>query len=428
MGFFRKSSPVQPDRSFPPALFAVVDLETTGLVPQTERIVEVAVVRMDAAGTIHSEWTTLVRPEDGRGAGKTSIHGIESEWLRVAPTFSEIAGDLFAQISGCILVAHNASFDVGFLEYEYRRAGYEFGAKLPALDTMEIAGLLGLPRRLSALADYLGISYEAHNALEDARATAKVLEQLLRYIDPATLTNVDPRVPSNALPPIPASGLVALRAEARELTTVRPILDDILAQLPPPFPGSVRDERAATAYLGLLEEVMADGVVTPAEAQQIREVASAWGLSRADVETLNRDFLARVVDAALDDRTISKAEKAEIDRVATWRGIEIGDLDTAIKEGRARLKEQTKVNRAEVAGMEIAFTGRGVYSNSLREGLCLKYKIQFVTRIGPQTDALVVGAEDTENATVAAALSGNLPVMVESAFWMRLGEKIPKAK
>jgi DNA polymerase-3 subunit epsilon len=83
-------------------LFAVVDLETTGLVPQTERIVEMAVVRMDAAGTIHSEWTTLVQPEDGRGAGKTSIHGIESEWLRVAPTFAEIAGDLFAQISGCL--------------------------------------------------------------------------------------------------------------------------------------------------------------------------------------------------------------------------------------------------------------------------------------------------------------------------------------
>ena len=63
--------------------FAAVDVETTGLDPVEDRIVELAVVLFDAQGTVLDEWTTLVNPGDG-DAGVVAIHGIQSEWLAAA--------------------------------------------------------------------------------------------------------------------------------------------------------------------------------------------------------------------------------------------------------------------------------------------------------------------------------------------------------
>src|SRR3954467_7200996 len=100
---------------------AVVDLETTGVLPSVDRVVEVGVVLLDDAEAVEDEFTTLVDP--GRDIGPTSIHGIAAGEVLGAPTFAEIAPYLNTLLSGRVVVAHNALFDLRFLAREFGRAG-----------------------------------------------------------------------------------------------------------------------------------------------------------------------------------------------------------------------------------------------------------------------------------------------------------------
>ena len=103
--------------------FAVLDLETTGLAPSRgARIIEIGVVAVGLDGTVVEQWETLVDP--GCGPGPTHIHGVDAAMLSGAPSFDEIVGDLARVLAGRTLVAHNATFDVGFLDAELDRSGF----------------------------------------------------------------------------------------------------------------------------------------------------------------------------------------------------------------------------------------------------------------------------------------------------------------
>jgi DNA polymerase III subunit epsilon len=78
------------------ARFAVVDVETTGLYPSVDRVVEIGVVVTDRWGNVQLEYETLVNPE--RDVGPTSIHGLTAAMVLKAPRFAEIAGDLLTRI------------------------------------------------------------------------------------------------------------------------------------------------------------------------------------------------------------------------------------------------------------------------------------------------------------------------------------------
>ena len=160
------------------ATFACFDVETTRLDPTDGRVIEVAVVRIERDGAPAGEWTTLVDAGTD-DLGRTDIHGIRRAWLEDAPCFADIAGDLTDELSGCVPVAHNAGFDLGFLRAEWQRA--DLGSlDLEAVDTVPLARSLGLPGRLGRLAEALGTPLvDAHQALDDARALAGVLVALL---------------------------------------------------------------------------------------------------------------------------------------------------------------------------------------------------------------------------------------------------------
>ena len=163
----------------------MIDVETTGLEPADDRVIEVAVVRTDPRGRVTDEWSTLVDP--GRDAGPTDVHGITDNDLIGAGAFEEQAAELSRRTRGCVLVAHNLAFDAAFLAAEQRRAprgpaalaGVEAG-----LCTLELSRrLLARPTdgwSLGALCASLEVPLQgAHRALVDARATAGLLEVLL---------------------------------------------------------------------------------------------------------------------------------------------------------------------------------------------------------------------------------------------------------
>jgi DNA polymerase III epsilon subunit-like protein len=163
--------------------FAVVDVETTGFVPDEERIVEVGVVILDRTGQEVGSFCTLVDP--GRDPGPTHIHGITASMVAGAPTFARIQPFLATLFSGRVVVGHNVDrFDLAFLRAECRRSGGDglVPGPLPTVDTLGVAQhQLGMRGR-ATLADcctHFALSWaDHHSALGDARVTAALFRSM----------------------------------------------------------------------------------------------------------------------------------------------------------------------------------------------------------------------------------------------------------
>lgn len=164
------------------AHFVVLDLETTGLSPRTARICEIGAQRVRAL-ELADAFETLVDPGMPIPPPVSALTGIRTATLRGAPR-AELAVRRFLDFAGdAALVAHNARFDLAFLDHEVERlTGRRVAA--PVVDTVWLARrLLGDRLRrvsLASLAHFLGVPTEpCHRALPDARATAEILVQLL---------------------------------------------------------------------------------------------------------------------------------------------------------------------------------------------------------------------------------------------------------
>lgn len=167
--------------------YAVVDLETTGLSPARDQILEIGLVLTDPAGTVQRTWSTLVRPPAGTDGqidvGPTQIHGLTATDLEQAPTLDEVADLLVADLAGRVVVAHNARFDLGFLTHALAARGYlDPGARVPRVCTMEWARhyLSVSSRRLVTCCQAAGVRIgQHHSALDDAQAAASLLRGYL---------------------------------------------------------------------------------------------------------------------------------------------------------------------------------------------------------------------------------------------------------
>ena len=164
------------------ARWVVVDLETTGLKPGSAGICEIGAVAVEALEP-GATFETFVNPRRPLPAAVAALTGIESRALRGAPP-PELAVRRFLDFAGdAVLVAHNARFDLGFLDVEVERlTGRRLAA--PVVDTVWLARRLldGRVSRvgLSALSSFFGTSVQpCHRALPDAQATAEILVQLL---------------------------------------------------------------------------------------------------------------------------------------------------------------------------------------------------------------------------------------------------------
>lgn len=164
------------------AHFVVVDLETTGLSPRTSRICEIGAQRVRAL-ELEDAFETLVDPRVALPAAVTSLTGIRSEALRGAPRSQLAVRRLLAFTGDAAIVAHNARFDLAFLDREVELlTGQRIAA--PVVDTVWLARrLLGERTRkvgLASLAHFFGVPTEpCHRALPDARATAEILVVLI---------------------------------------------------------------------------------------------------------------------------------------------------------------------------------------------------------------------------------------------------------
>jgi DNA polymerase III epsilon subunit-like protein len=163
---------------------AALDFETTGLSPAAgDRAVEVAVCR-GRYGSTPRVWSSLLDP--GRPVTAQEIHGIDDSMVRGQPAFAQVYPRLLRALAGAVVVAHNARFDISFLQSECRRA--DLGAPdLTALDSLAFARrAFALPsNRLDVLLDRFGIPRgRSHRAGDDARATWHLWWAMVDAVDP----------------------------------------------------------------------------------------------------------------------------------------------------------------------------------------------------------------------------------------------------
>ena len=161
------------------------DLETTGVNPVTDRIVQLAAVKYSPGADAPERMVRLVRPPVPIPAETTAIHGIDAAAVADAPTFPELAEELLAFLGESDLAGYNVNrFDLPVLLEEFARAGIRFRLEgRRVVDVQEIFYRME-PRTLAgALRFYRGEELEgAHDALADVEATVRVLEgQLDRY-------------------------------------------------------------------------------------------------------------------------------------------------------------------------------------------------------------------------------------------------------
>ncbi len=160
--------------------FAIVDIETTGGYASSNGITEIA-VRIHNGSKVTHHFETLINPQQSIPRYITALTGINNAMVASAPTFDEVADQLYNLLDGKIFVAHNVNFDFSFIKHHFDAAGYEL--KSNKLCTVRLSKKVfpNLPSySLGNLCRSLEINIEnRHRAGGDAEATVKLFERIL---------------------------------------------------------------------------------------------------------------------------------------------------------------------------------------------------------------------------------------------------------
>lgn len=162
-------------------MFSIIDIETTGGNPKTDKITEIAIYVHDGDRIVRS-YDTLINPERLIPYYITTLTGIDNKMVKDAPKFYEVAKDIVEFTENSVFIAHNVGFDFGFIAHEFQRLGYNYQRK--KLCTVKLSRKL-LPGMgsysLGKLSQALGIEIKArHRAAGDALATVKLFEILVK--------------------------------------------------------------------------------------------------------------------------------------------------------------------------------------------------------------------------------------------------------
>ncbi|MGH9719565.1 MAG: 3'-5' exonuclease [Bryobacteraceae bacterium] len=293
---------------------AVVDLETTGFCPGGDRIIELAVVRVEPRQEPELLLDTLVNPR--RPVFATEIHGITNGDVADAPTFEEVAGKLLEAISGCVFASYNVYFDGKFVQAELTQVG--FHRFPPQVCLMYLRPLLGLGSKCS-LADACqqhAIHHSSpHCASTDALASARLWQFYIATGERAGIRTFGDLVKRRAYKftdsftqdPLDISLCAGLRSTAHfkarvfAASTLAPIDRQVLVG----------------EYWSALTSVFADLEVTPNELQYLLAKSALLNLTPDELRWLHARVFAGILAEASQDRAITSKEATVLHTVMT---------------------------------------------------------------------------------------------------------------
>ncbi|MGY1986909.1 exonuclease domain-containing protein [Blastococcus sp. SYSU DS0669] len=419
---------------------AVVDVETTGLSPRTDRVVEIGVVMLDDRGEVEAEFETLVNP--GRDVGPTALHGISAGDVVDAPAFADVAAHLRSLLAGRVLVAHNALFDLRFLAREFGRAGQPTGLS-PTLCTMRLAPLFfgSGTRSLQALCGFLDIPLvHGHAALHDARATAELmLAMLASDLGGGSLAGAGVRVDfaddgsyrgfealdggwtdlvAAASADVDGSTCPPCRTLPREAATaaVRE-RDGYLSRLVAALPALDDAPPSMAPYLTVLDRVLEDRLVSVAEADQLVSLAGELGCGPDHVTAAHRIYLEALATAAYSDGVVTDGERTDIERVAALLGMRSKDVDLALSVVRSGAQVSLP-RRAEVfaPGDRVVFTGAMSRTRDELEQAARDAGLRPMSSVSKQTGVLVCADPYSQSGKASKARALGVRVISEAVF------------
>nr|WP_300004579.1 PolC-type DNA polymerase III [Tissierella sp.] len=172
--------------------FVVFDIETTGLSAINDSITEIGAIKVKD-GEVIDTFSQLVNPERGIPEFITKLTGITDEMVADKPNIEKIIPSFHEFIDGSVLIAHNASFDVGFIRENLKRVDLELSN--PILDTLELSRAV-FPdlknHKLNTLSKYLDIQLDNHHrAVDDAKATKDIFLKIMDLLKEKEVTELN---------------------------------------------------------------------------------------------------------------------------------------------------------------------------------------------------------------------------------------------
>lgn len=410
---------------------AIIDVETTGLFPlRHDRVVEVAAIVIDGDGRVMREFVSLVNP--GRDIGSSRIHGLTSEDVLHAPQFGDIASLLVEVLQGTVAIAgHNVKFDHQFIESEFSRVD----CGLPECFTVCTMHLAGGGRLSDCCSDY-GISFsgEAHHALTDARATARLLANLLpdqpRIVQKlSSLAPIKwPTIPSTEKHPITREDSRRQQADPPFFFLQR-LLGRMHAENEP-----IATEGAVMAYVALLDRVLEDRRVDDSEADALVETAAKWGLSRDQICAAHREYVNQLAIAAVADGIVTDSERRDLGTVTRLLGLETQELEGMLRNatsrpvGTPRCSFSTPISEATLTGKSVCFTGElqchyngKMIPREVAEELAGAAGLIVVDSVTKKLDLLVIADPHSQSGKAKKARQYGIRIVHEPVFWKAIG-------
>jgi DNA polymerase-3 subunit epsilon len=321
--------------------FVVFDIETTGLSPTSDRMIEIGLIRTDTLGNPLAYWSSLINPQQAVTA--TEIHGISDKDVANSPTFEDVVDQVLPRIRGQALAAHNAEFDISFLKVELARAGWDL-PKTPVLCTMEesqnfIPGLSR--RRLQDCIEALGIDQAVkHRALGDASLATALVNFYLngptnrkRSNELIDLPNIAKSVTwptSQTFPKIPKSS-----SNQKQWVTKRPSNSALMKTISSMMPEDLLGENASKSeltYAQVLLEAMEDGIISEQENSSLSDLSNSLQIVTEAQTAIHKKFMQTIAQEAWKDGSVSRAEQSEVVEAGRSLGFSDNDSKNFIKE------------------------------------------------------------------------------------------------
>lgn len=293
---------------------SVIDFETTGLYPKSDRVIEITVVRIDPGQAPRVVFDSLVNPQ--RRVSATDIHGITDDDVRDAPTFAEIAGDLVDAIKGTVVSSYNVYFDLKFLLAELERLGV--AVEPPHFCLMYMRPLLGIGKRspLSEACQEVGIPISrTHTSHDDAFAAAQIFQSYLEVLDRKRIGKFGELsrmatykfLSSFAYDPLTGPESYNLALNGRCFSRSGHITEAPLSQ----------ERIAIREYWDVIKQVIADLQVTDEEVDFAIEQRRALGLSKEQIRYLHARAFAAGISQFIDDQHVDDTEVRKLRKLRT---------------------------------------------------------------------------------------------------------------
>ncbi len=413
-----------------PGPIAIIDVETTGLFPlRHDRVVEVAAIVIEGDGRIVREFVSLVNP--ARDIGPSSIHGLTAEDILHAPQFGEIAGLLVETLQGTVAIAgHNVRFDQQFIESEFSR----IDSSVPQCFTICTMQLAGGGRLSECCVDYgIPLSGEAHHALGDARATARLLSILLP--DQPRMVQKLSRLMPIQWPTIRSAGKQPItRDESRRRQTEPPTFLQRLLGRMHNSAAPIATDGAVMAYAAVLDRVLEDRHVDDSEGDGLIEMAAMWGLSGEQIRLAHGEYVNQLAIAAVVDGVVTDAERRDLKLVARLLGQEKQDLDEILREAAAKVASTslgapaTPTADTNLNGKRVCFTGElqcryngQLIPRELAEELAASAGLIVMDSVTKKLDLLVLADPHSQSGKAKKARQYGIRIMHEPVFWKAIG-------